>query len=134
MTGEFTGFVDSAEWEQIERKSEAAIKRWINNQLNGTSVTVVLIGSETYGRKWIDYEIEESGNRGNGLVGVYIHNIKNRHGYADSKGKNPLSKWHFESTGEQVTDVYNTYDWKYDDGYNNFGHWVEEAARIADRR
>jgi hypothetical protein len=27
--------------------------------------------------------------------------------------------------------IYSTYDWVYDDGYNNFQNWVEAAARTA---
>lgn len=42
-----TGFVDSAEFEKVEKQGNAAIKRWIDNQMKGASVTVVLIGSET---------------------------------------------------------------------------------------
>lgn len=44
---EAAGFVDAAAFEEVEKGGEDAIKRWINNQLDGTSVTVVLIGAET---------------------------------------------------------------------------------------
>ncbi|HEC91575.1 MAG TPA: TIR-like domain-containing protein, partial [Candidatus Atribacteria bacterium] len=52
---EAAGFIDSAEFETLKRQGEEAIKRWINRQLEGTSVTVVLIGSETYKREWVRY-------------------------------------------------------------------------------
>lgn len=131
---EVAGFVDAAEWEELQRQSDSAIERWIDDQINGTSVTVVLVGSETYDRKWIDYEIETSAERGNGLLGLYVHNLENEDGRTDSKGKNPLSKWYYEGSGEDFTDVWKTYDWKRDNGYENFGDWVEEAKQIADRR
>ncbi|MCH0018293.1 TIR domain-containing protein, partial [Enterococcus faecium] len=38
------GFVDKAEFEKVKRNGDIAIKNWIDNQLIGTSVTVVLIG------------------------------------------------------------------------------------------
>ncbi len=38
-------FVDKAEWESIKRTGSQAIERWIDKQLDGTSVTVVLIGA-----------------------------------------------------------------------------------------
>ena len=44
-----SGFFDKAEWEEVKRKSDSAIETWIDGQLNGTSVTVVLIGSDTAG-------------------------------------------------------------------------------------
>ena len=47
---EAAGFIDKAEFEQIKRQGESAIHRWIDRQLEGTSVTVVLIGSETFNR------------------------------------------------------------------------------------
>lgn len=51
------GFWDAASWEEVKKKGEDAILRWIDNQLNGTSVTVVLIGAETSERKYVGYEI-----------------------------------------------------------------------------
>ena len=38
---------DAAEWESIKRKGDAAIQNWIGEQLQNTSVTVILIGTET---------------------------------------------------------------------------------------
>lgn len=54
---EAAGFVDKAEFEKIKRTGETAVHNWIDNQLNGTSVTVVLIGSETLNRPFVQYEI-----------------------------------------------------------------------------
>src|ERR1039458_7214083 len=66
--GSDCGFVDAADWESIKRQGDVAVKRWINNQLNGTSVTVVLIGEETSTRPWVLYEIKQSHIKGNGLL------------------------------------------------------------------
>ena len=41
------GVIDGVEWEKIQRGGDAAIERWIEEQLRHTSVTVVLIGAET---------------------------------------------------------------------------------------
>jgi hypothetical protein len=40
-------FLDAASWEAVKRKGDAAVKGWIDRQLDGTGVTVVLIGSQT---------------------------------------------------------------------------------------
>ena len=53
------GFIDSAEFEKIRQSGDAAIKKWIDEQLKGTSVTVVLIGSETNSREYV----KEPGDR-----------------------------------------------------------------------
>ena len=130
---EEAGFVDAASWEAIQRQGDEAIKRWIKNQLEGTSVTVVLIGKETAQREWVKHEIIESYNKGNGLLGVYIHNIKDQNGYTDTKGTNPFDLLHIEREGRKVllSEMYSIYDWVLNDGYHNFADWVEEAARKA---
>jgi hypothetical protein len=84
-------------------------------------VTAVLIGAETASRRWVRYEIERSVALGKGLLGIYIHNLKDRHGYTDVQGANPLPRG------------YPTYDWVYDDGYRNIESWVEQAWRRAGR-
>lgn len=52
------------------------VHKCIDEQLNGTSVTVVLIEWETINWLFVKYEIYESLDKGNGVVGVYIHNIR----------------------------------------------------------
>ena len=130
---EESGFIDGASWESIKREGDDAVRDWINRQMNGCSVTVVLIGSETYDRKWINYEIEKSYEEGMGLVGVRIHRIRDKDGNRDQRGKNPLSKYKDSHTGENLSSIFNTYDWVGDNGRENLGDWVEEAAQIADR-
>jgi hypothetical protein len=90
---------------------------------------VILIGEDTYGKKWIDYEITASHKKGNGLLGVYIHNLKDKDKKISKKGKNPFDKWEFTKAGEVVT--YQVYDYVDDDGYNNMGDWIEKAAKDA---
>src|SRR5689334_10970501 len=72
---EKAGFTDKAAFESIERQGEAAIKRWIDSQLHGTSVTVVLLGANTNRSKYVKYEIEQSIARGNGLIEIDISKV-----------------------------------------------------------
>ena len=132
---EAAGFWDAVAWEEVKKKGEDAINRWINKQLKGTSVTVVLIGAETSERKYVNYEIEQSYKKGNGLLGVYLHKLKDKDGKVDYKGKNPFDNFYIERNGRRVylSEIYLTYDWVDDDGYNNFGDWVEKAAKKAGR-
>ena len=53
---EAAGFVDAADFEKIEKEGKEAIEKWIKKQLENTSVTVVLIGSETSSREYVKYE------------------------------------------------------------------------------
>ena len=74
------GFQDASLWEEAKKKGEAEIKKMIDKGLENTSVTVVFIGNKTAGRKYINYEIEQSIARGNGIVGIQIHHLKNKDG------------------------------------------------------
>lgn len=132
---ETAGFIDSAAFEEVKKGGDAAIKRWIDNQLAGTSVTVVLIGSDTSNRPYCKYELEKSYEKGNGMLGIYIHNLKDRNGNTSSKGSNQFGEIGKDKNGESVffSVAYNTYDWVADDGYNKLGDWIEEAAKKAGR-
>lgn len=113
------GFFDASLWEKTKKGGDSAIKWMIDGALKNTSVTAVLIGTETSNSKWVMYEIEQSQDRGNGLFGVYIHNIEDQNKHTSIKGRDPLSA------------LYPTYDWVWDDGYTNFSSWVEKAAKAA---
>jgi len=164
---EVAGFIDAADFEKIQRQGDLAVKRWINENLEGTSVTAVLIGTETYKRRWVRYEIIKSFDKRNGLLGIYIHKIKDKYGKTDWIGKNPFEyvgvyidkdgkavycekkngEWvKFKDypdcsltfnknywTGKIYTFKHKTYDWIDDDGYNNIGKWIEEAAKQVGR-
>lgn len=122
------GVIDSVDWEKIKRDGDDAIKRWIKEQLNYTSVTAVLIGAETADREWVIYEIEESWKRGNGIVGVRIHSVKNQDGKTDIPGANPLDAITADN-GSSLSSICKTYDWD-DNGAENITDWVEEAYQI----
>jgi len=127
------GYWDHSLWEEAKRHGNPAIERLIVKGLDGTTVSVVLIGAETAGRPWVGYEIKKSFERGNGLLGVYIHNIEDKYGRRDIMGSNPFDSWHVERNGVRnyFSQMYRTYDWVNDSGYQNFGRWVEQAAQQA---
>lgn len=64
--------VSDNDWETITKKGDDAIKRWIADQMYGRSCAIVLVGSGTAGRKWINHEIIEAWNKKMGVVGVCI--------------------------------------------------------------
>lgn len=89
---ENANFWDQSLWEKAKLKGDAEIKKLIDRGLVNSSVTAVLIGAETYGRRWVEYEIIESWNRGNRLLGIYIHNLRSINGYTDIQGQNPFNR------------------------------------------
>lgn len=123
------GFIDKAEFEKIKAKGDKAVYDWIDNQLIGTSVTAVLIGEDTCNRKFVRYELQQSYKRGNKIIGIYIHNIKDMiTKMTSSKGKTTFGSLGKDSRGDDVYfyQIAKIYDWVNDDGYNNFGKWIED--------
>jgi len=72
------GFQDASLWEEAKKKSDKAIKAMIDKALNNTTVTVVCVTCGTSTRKYINYEIDQSLAKGNGLVAVQIHHLKDK--------------------------------------------------------
>jgi hypothetical protein len=84
------GFFDSSVFEANKRESDDALKRFLREGLNNTTVTCVLVGAETCLRRWVRYEIFRSFIRGNGLLAVRIHTIGSLHSPASASGDNPF--------------------------------------------
>lgn len=129
---EAAGFIDKAEFERIKRQGATVVHNWIDKQLEGTSVTVVLIGSETLNRPFVQYEICKSLQRGNAVIGIHINAIKDMRTLATSfRGNihtvigyyNNNSPAYFDNIADGI------YDYVADNGYANMGTWIEEAAR-----
>jgi hypothetical protein len=126
------------EWEAITKGGDSAIRRWIDSELSGRACTIVLIGSGTAGRKWINYEIEKSWNDGKGLLGIYIHNLKNKEGQQSIKGTNPFNT--FSINHAPLSKIVSAYDPPYTDSThvyahvaNNIAKWIEDAISIRAR-
>ena len=121
-------FLDKAQWEQVKRSGDRAIQSWIDRQMDGTSVTVVLIGPQTLGRKWVQYEIDRSLRNGKGLLGITMEGMTQSNGMADNWTR-------YESYGPFAGPLRSApiYSWKSDNGRGNLGAWVETAARKVGR-
>lgn len=89
---EAAGFFDTSIWGNAKLEGNVSVKRVINAGLNGTSVTCVLIGSGTYNRKWVRYEIMKSFRKGNSLFAVHINSIRGRDQRTKPRGINPLAQ------------------------------------------
>lgn len=83
------GFKDKSLWEESKSKGDAVVKGLIDRAVVGTTVSVICIGSETAGRKYINYEIEKSISRGNGILGVRIHHLDAPNGKGGAQGAVP---------------------------------------------
>lgn len=84
------GYFDGSLAEKAKREGAAVVKKLIDDGLNGSSVLCVLIGSETYARHWVAYEIFKSIELGKGVFGVHIHGLQDQHRNTTAKGQNPF--------------------------------------------
>jgi hypothetical protein len=126
------GFFDASLWESSKRNGDEGIKRMIRDGLQGTSVTAILVGANTAGRTYIDYEIDQSHNvRHNGILAIRIDGLGDRFGYKSTRGRNPLDEWTFTESGKKFSDIYSTYDWVLDNGHKNCAEWFHRAAQQA---
>lgn len=87
---EQAGFFDASVWEESQKKGDIALKRLINGALDNTSNTCVLVGTETYRRPWVRFEILKSFKRGNHLLAVHINSIKCKDQKVKALGPNPF--------------------------------------------
>ena len=113
------------DWETITKGGDAEIKKWIADQIRGRSCTVVLVGSKTAGRKWINYEIDKSWADGMGVVGIHIHGLKDLDGEVSTKGKNPFASISYGNTGKQLDSIVKCYDPTGSTSKERYA-WIEE--------
>ena len=128
--------VSPNDWEQVRRKGDASIERWIDDNMKYKRCVVVLIGSETASRTWVTYEIEKAWKDKKGLLGIYIHNLKCPRNGTCSKGANPFNNW---KVGQQsMASLVRCYDppaWDaYGDISRNLSTWVNTAIYEAQQR
>lgn len=162
------GYFDGSLEEKAKKEGDLVVKKLIDKGLSGSSVLCVLIGAETYTRRWVDYEILKAVELGMGVFGIYIHQIADPRSGKDIFGQSPFVTLGYGTSGNKLKpmiqyksgwrdasyldmisrssatylpasgspilkDIFNVYDWVDDDGFNNFGNWVEKAARQAGR-
>ncbi len=125
------------DWEAVKRGGDVAIARWINGQMRGRSCTIVLVGTNTANRKWINYEISESWSQRMGIVGIHIHGLKDRYGHTSTMGANPFSYVRVPRIQRPMSTVvrcYNPSGRNSTDKYNwiasNLSAMVEESIAI----
>lgn len=96
------GFYDSSVFEASKKESDEALKAFLRDGLKNSSVTCIAVGAETSTRPWVRYEIIRSFQRGNGILAVGVHGIRNFNKQLGVKGSNPLNSLAFCVTGERV--------------------------------
>ncbi len=125
------------DWETITKGGDKKIKDWIAEQMKGRTCAVILAGSNTADRKWINHEIVKSWDNNMGVFVIYIHNITDRNGKQCSKGSNPLYYVTHGPTKKRLSTIAKAYDpprttskGVYSYIEDNIEDWIEEAIQI----
>ncbi len=118
---DLAGFFDHSEYDEAKKTGDAGIRQMIQRHLRNTTVTVVLIGSQTSARPWVKYEIKQSIERKNGLLGVRIHHLKTQQGLTSRRGPTPAVTMGI---------VFPVYDWDRD--LDRFRRQIEAAGKRSD--
>jgi hypothetical protein len=129
------------DWEAVTSSGDGAIKTWISGQMRGRTCAVVLVGSGTANRKWINYEIVKAWDDGLGVVGIYVHGLKDRNGETSSRGNNPFDYIGYGNSGKRLSSIVKCYNpggstsrERYDWISTHLVNAVEEAIRIREGR
>jgi hypothetical protein len=122
------------DWEKVTKGGDDAIKKWIADQMNGRTCCIVLVGSATANRKWINHEIVKAWDKGMGVVGIYIHGLKNLAGETSAQGYNPFDYITHGSSGKKLSSIvkcYNPTGATSKDKYDWISKYLENAVEEA---
>jgi hypothetical protein len=86
------GYYDGSLWESRKRQGDESLKELIRTGVKNTSAVCVLVGTETWQRRWVKYEIARSVIDGKGLLAVHINSINHhQRRLPDDPGYNPCA-------------------------------------------
>lgn len=96
---------------------------------------IVLIGSHTANRKWIKYEIKKGWKDEKGILGIYVHKLKDKDGHQSPRGQNPFES--FTLGDSDFSNIVKAYDPPYATSKHvyryiedNIENWIERAIEI----
>ena len=123
--------VSSNAWEELRNNGDEAIMKWIDKNMKNSSCLIVLIGEDTSKRKWVKYEIRHAYKEHKGLLGIYIHNIKDpqevKKGNSGKckQGNNPFELFTLKD-GRKLSSIVTCYNPNSEDAYNDIKNNIEK--------
>lgn len=127
------GFMKNVPNEEV-KSCDAAIRRWIDNNMVGCSCLVLFVGERTYQSRWVKYELEQAISKGMGLLKIDITGMTT--GYRTSRqGIDPIAYHHLETfPNGYLFGHYSvkSYRWTaFDRPQDLIGSWIEDACTRA---
>jgi hypothetical protein len=119
-------------WESIKRRGDQAVKNWIDENMKYKQCVIVLVGTQTSERDWVNYEIKKAWEDGKPIFGIYIHNLNCPRNGTSRKGLNPFDGFTFPD-GSKLSSVVKCYEpnalYAYSDIQANINSWIDAAIR-----
>lgn len=122
-------------WEEVKKKGDAAIEKWIDDNMYGKSCVVVLVGSETATRPWVRHEIKKGWADGKGVLAIRVHKLLDTDSKACTAGQDPLERISVGS--KKLSDIVTIKSPAGSDSKaayasitNNIEKWIEEAIEL----
>jgi hypothetical protein len=122
-------------WEELKQTGDTAVRSWIGTHMSGKSCLVVLVGSDTAGRKWVKYEVKKAWEDGRGVLGIHVNKLKHSDGSTATRGSSPFASITANGislagipplkvpSGDTSQATYNTIS-------SNIGDWIEDAIAV----
>lgn len=123
------GFKNGVPQETVHA-SDAAIKRWIDDNMDGCSCLVLFLGEKTYLSKWVKYELELAWKKNLGRLIISLEGIRLPSGVICHAGPDPYQYHGMYSEGPGY--VIRQYLW-INNGVRHIGDWIEDACLRAGR-
>lgn len=125
-------FIDKSVRDDIGDLQKETIKNRLRSLIADSTVTVVLIGQETGGRWWVDWEIYNSlrksqGNERSGLLGILIPN--KHHWVPDRLNDNVPSMGHLIGWPTNYRTLVNEIEAAYEKRWNSPALWRDLRVR-----
>lgn len=122
--------LDSNKWEEVKKKGDDAIKKWIDDNMKDKECLIVLVGEKTAGRRWVKHEIKTAWSKGMGVLAIHIHNLADADGNQSKKGDNPFTGLTVDGkavTGKVYDPPYSISSNVYNHIRDNLADWVKDA-------
>jgi hypothetical protein len=87
---ELAGFFDGSAMEEAKKKDAASLRKFLRDEMAGSSVVCVLVGEDTANRRWVRFEILQGLIEQKGIVGVRVHTIAGFDKKSSKAGPNPF--------------------------------------------
>ncbi|MDP3696437.1 MAG: TIR domain-containing protein [Candidatus Taylorbacteria bacterium] len=113
-------------WEEVKSGGRIAIQNWIDKNIARAECVVVLVGENTHQSYWVGYEIKKAWNDSKGLVGIYIHNLKDPTHGASNKGLNPFMQIGLKN-GKKLSEYVSVYN-PDTDAYNYIAKYLDQIV------